>query len=101
MPVFFLSHVIKETAAMFDLTNRGIEQMGWDDLERLVATDPLAVIILIALSVALSTWALSVCTDNYSYMDRLWPILPVVYAWIITCIYFIFLRIGQVLFLEF
>ncbi|MES1918538.1 hypothetical protein MHBO_000495 [Bonamia ostreae] len=34
--------------------------------------------------VAFVVWALSLVTDNYTFMDRLWPILPAVYSWIIV-----------------
>ena len=32
-------------------------------------------------SMAIFVWILTLVTGNFSQMDRLWPILPVVYSW--------------------
>jgi steroid 5-alpha reductase family enzyme len=31
--------------------------------------------------IAILVWFTTVVTGNYSQMDRLWPILPMVYSW--------------------
>jgi steroid 5-alpha reductase family enzyme len=33
-------------------------------------------------TLAIIIWLTTLITDNYSYMDRLWPILPMIYSWI-------------------
>ena len=32
-------------------------------------------------ALAILVWLLTLITQNFSQMDRLWPILPIIYAW--------------------
>jgi steroid 5-alpha reductase family enzyme len=41
-------------------------------------------VLWIALFVFLATWALAVVTRDASWVDRIWSIVPVVYAWVFT-----------------
>jgi steroid 5-alpha reductase family enzyme len=43
---------------------------------------PLIVVALVAAGVCLFTWISSLLTREYSWVDRLWSIVPVVYVWI-------------------
>ena len=38
--------------------------------------------LIVAVSAAAMSWLLSIATREYSYIDRLWSILPPVYAWL-------------------
>lgn len=31
--------------------------------------------------IALTVWVLTLITDNHSWMDKLWPLLPMFYSW--------------------
>ena len=43
---------------------------------------PLLVVALVAAAVALFAWIASLISHDYSWVDRLWSIVPVVYLWI-------------------
>ncbi|CAG8741525.1 28443_t:CDS:2 [Gigaspora margarita] len=44
-------------------------------------SDPLFTAVIASLFITLLVWLLSVITRNYSQVDRLWTILPVIYTW--------------------
>ncbi|KAF0527769.1 DUF1295-domain-containing protein [Gigaspora margarita] len=44
-------------------------------------SDPLFTAVIASLFIILLVWLLSVITRNYSQVDRLWTILPVIYTW--------------------
>lgn len=50
-----------------------------------LANDELFQIIIIIISVlSFFCWLISIINDNYSQVDRIWSIAPVVYTWVIT-----------------
>lgn len=44
--------------------------------------DPLQVVIIVAAAAAAFCWIASLVTGDHSWVDRLWSIVPVAYAWI-------------------
>ena len=44
--------------------------------------EPLTVVIWIAAAACASAWVASLITGDHSWVDRLWSIVPVVYAWV-------------------
>jgi steroid 5-alpha reductase family enzyme len=47
-------------------------------------TTPLAACFALCLALIAITWALSVVTREYSWVDRIWSVAPPVYAWIVA-----------------
>jgi len=45
---------------------------------------PLVVCLVICIAVIVATWLLSVVTHECSWVDRIWSIVPVAYAWVFT-----------------
>ena len=45
------------------------------------STDPLAVAVLLVCAYAMYAWLGSIFTGDCSYVDRMWSIVPVLYAW--------------------
>ena len=43
---------------------------------------PLIVCLVICASITLATWVASVVTREYSWVDRIWSIAPIVYVWV-------------------
>src|SRR6187397_1342866 len=43
---------------------------------------PLGVCLLICAAVTAATWIASVATREYSWVDRIWSIVPVAYVWV-------------------
>lgn len=43
---------------------------------------PVAAVVLIAVAASALAWVASVLTRDYSWVDRLWSVLPVIYVWI-------------------
>ncbi|GAA1771014.1 DUF1295 domain-containing protein [Agromyces humatus] len=43
---------------------------------------PLLVCLVIGVAIALSTWVASLITREYSWVDRIWSIAPVIYVWV-------------------
>ena len=53
-------------------------------LEHLRIEDPLGTAAVTCIGLALLCWIVSIITSNYSQVDKLWSITPVVYAWILV-----------------
>ena len=49
-------------------------------IELYKATDPLTTALWVAGALALLCWVLSLITKEYSWVDRLWSITPVLFA---------------------
>jgi steroid 5-alpha reductase family enzyme len=49
---------------------------------KLDEVSPLFVVIYVALGVCACVWTASLITHDYSWVDRIWSIVPVVYVWI-------------------
>ena len=45
-------------------------------------THPLLVVIIVAAVAAVFCWIASLVTEDTSWVDRLWSIVPVIYVWI-------------------
>ena len=43
---------------------------------------PLVVCLVICASITLATWVASIATREYSWVDRIWSIAPIVYVWV-------------------
>ena len=43
---------------------------------------PLLVCLVIAGAITLSTWVASLITREYSWVDRIWSIAPIIYVWV-------------------
>lgn len=43
---------------------------------------PLIVCLVICASITLATWVASIVTREYSWVDRIWSIAPIVYVWV-------------------
>jgi len=61
-----------------------IQLINLEETKGIFYSDPFGKVLAIAFTTTIVSWLLTVTTDNYSYMDRLWPILPIVYSWILT-----------------
>jgi steroid 5-alpha reductase family enzyme len=45
---------------------------------------PLTISLYICIGASLFCWIASLITGNFSFVDRLWSILPMTYAWVFT-----------------
>jgi len=46
---------------------------------------PFAVVVLLAIAASACAWLASLVSGDTSWVDRLWSILPVAYAWVFAC----------------
>ena len=75
--IFFITLPVGAFGALFAVS------MG-KPLEYIASADPLMVIIPVAAAMALISFVFGMIFDEYSWVDRLWSILPAVYSWILT-----------------
>lgn len=53
----------------------------WTTIVNFLGDDTLVTFFIVANVIAIVTWVLTILTGNYSQVDRIWSILPVLYAW--------------------
>ncbi len=57
---------------------------GNNPINFLITTNPLFIICIISAVIILISFIAGWLTDDYSWVDRIWSIAPVIYAWIFT-----------------
>ncbi|MCU0848827.1 MAG: DUF1295 domain-containing protein [Spirochaetes bacterium] len=70
---------------MISAASAGVTITSWSmgsPASFLANADPLEIIALVAASLAATSFIAGLVTGDYSYVDRLWSIVPVIYTWI-------------------